>query len=117
MARTIGDPEVGLMVSRVTSAGGDVPAIVALVVTSIGDGVATTDSSGQSLYFNVTARRILGLSGNNISTTVRSHGAELYYLNDFSPLPEDELPLVRALRGEVTRDVELFVRSPTTADG
>jgi diguanylate cyclase (GGDEF)-like protein/PAS domain S-box-containing protein len=117
MTRAVGDPEVELMLSRVASAGGDVSAIVDLVLTSIGDGVAITDASGGSLYFNVAARRILGLTADNAPTTVRSHGAALYHLNDFSPVPEDELPLVRALRGEVTRDVELFVRSQTTADG
>jgi diguanylate cyclase (GGDEF)-like protein len=117
MTRTVSDPEVERMLSRVTGAGGDLAAIVDLVLTSIGDGVAITDATGQSLYFNLAARRILGLNGTDAPTTVRSHGAALYHLNDFSPLPEDELPLVRALRGEVTRDVELFVRSESTSDG
>jgi diguanylate cyclase (GGDEF)-like protein len=105
------------MLSRVTAAGGDLAAIVDLVLTSTGDGVAIADASGESLYFNPAARTILGLPGGDIATTVGSHGAALYRLNDFSPLPEDELPLVLALRGQVTRDVELFVRSAAAADG
>lgn len=105
------------MLSRVNAAGGDVAAIMDLVLTSIGDGVAITDATGESLYLNLAARRLLGLTGSTAPTTVRSHGAALYHLNDFAPLPEDELPLVCALRGEVTRDVELFVRSSSTADG
>jgi diguanylate cyclase (GGDEF)-like protein/PAS domain S-box-containing protein len=117
MTGAVSDPEVKLMLSRVGAAGGDLATIVDLVLTSVGDGVAISDASGDALYFNLAARRILGLPSSHTHATVRSLGASLYHLNDFSPLPEDELPLVRALRGEVTHDVELFVRSPTTADG
>ncbi len=117
MSPADGDAEVERMLSRVTAAGGDLASIVDLVLTSIGDGVAIADAGGQSLYFNRAARTILGLPSGGAPTTVASHGAALYHLNDFSPLPEDELPLVRALRGQVTRDVELFVRSTATADG
>jgi diguanylate cyclase (GGDEF)-like protein len=116
MARAACDPEVELMLSRFGAAGGDLAAILDLVLTSVGDGVAIAGTSDDSLYFNLAARRILGLPS-GAPVTVKSHGADLYHLNDFSPLPEDDLPLVRALRGEVTRDAELFVRSPTTADG
>jgi diguanylate cyclase (GGDEF)-like protein len=117
MSRVVNDPEADLMLSRITAAGGDVSTIVELVLAAIGDGVAITDASGESLYFNLAARNILGINAGNAPTTVRTHGATLFHLNDFAPLPENELPLVRALRGEVTRDEELFVRSSTTSDG
>lgn len=105
------------MLARVGAAGGDLTTIVDLVLTSVADGVAISDAGGGALYFNVAARRILNVSAENAPTTVQAFGASLYHLNDFSPVPEEELPLARALRGEVTYDVELFVRSRSTADG
>lgn len=117
MTHAVSDPEVALMLSRVGAAGGDLATIVDLVLTSVEDGVAISDASGDSLYFNLAARRILGFPRNHTPASVGSLGASLYHLNDFSPLSVNELPLVRALHGEVTRDVELFVRSSSTADG
>ena len=88
-----------------------------LVLSSVGDGVAICNHDGSSLYFNSAAKQILGLAANEAPIDIRAHGASLYYLNEFSAVPEDELPLVRALRGEDTSEVELFARGAGLPDG
>jgi len=88
-----------------------------LILSSVGDGVAICNQDGRSLYFNTAARAILGLAPGDAAADIRTHGASLYYLHEFTPVPEDELPLVRALRGEDTLDVELFARGPGLPDG
>jgi diguanylate cyclase (GGDEF)-like protein len=50
-------------------------------------------------------------------TTVAIQGADLSYLHDFTPVPKEQVPLVRALRGEDSNGVELFVQNPALGDG
>jgi diguanylate cyclase (GGDEF)-like protein len=88
-----------------------------LILASVGDGVAITEKSTGAVYYNTAARQILGLSPDDEPLDVRTHAADLYHLDDFNPLPEEELPLVRALLGMETVDVQLFARSALLPDG
>ena len=96
--------------------GGSHAQIIELVFASIGDGVAITNATGSAIYFNAAGRAIMGIAAEK-SADVSTHGADLYYLHDFNPLPQDQLPLVRALRGEEVKGVELFVRSEALSEG
>jgi diguanylate cyclase (GGDEF)-like protein/PAS domain S-box-containing protein len=109
--------DLARMLAELTAEGGTQEPILELILSSVGDGVAITNATGSDLYFNAAARRILGIRGDETRIDVRTHGADLTYLHDFSPIPEDQLPLVRALRGEDTTDVQLFARSDALPDG
>ena len=41
----------------------------------------------------------------------------LFFHDKITPFPPNELPLTRALYGEATDDVEMFVRNPMVPDG
>ncbi|MEP7119523.1 MAG: diguanylate cyclase [Byssovorax sp.] len=88
-----------------------------LILSSIGDGVAITDVTGEALYLNDAARQILGVSTADEPVSLRSYGADLYRLDDFNPLGDDELPLVLTLEGKSTVDLQLFARSALLPDG
>jgi diguanylate cyclase (GGDEF)-like protein len=111
------DPALATILTTLGAQGGEPLPMLELVLSSVGDGVAICNQDGGSLYFNAAARQILGLGGKDAPIDIRAHGASLYYLHEFSSVPEDELPLVRALRGEDTSDVELFARGPGLPDG
>jgi diguanylate cyclase (GGDEF)-like protein/PAS domain S-box-containing protein len=110
------DPALATILATLGAQGGEPLPMLELVLSSVGDGVAICNHDGSSLYFNSAAKQILGL-GKDTPLDIRAHGASLYYLHEFSALPEDELPLVRALRGEDTSELELFARGPGLPDG
>jgi diguanylate cyclase (GGDEF)-like protein len=87
------------------------------VLSAVGDGVLVANVDGSSLYMNAAARRILGIPAEEAPKDVHSYHPDLSYLHDFSPVPDADFPLQRALRGDDTHGVELFVRSPSLPDG
>jgi diguanylate cyclase (GGDEF)-like protein len=91
--------------------------MIELILASIGDGVAICDVTGETLYLNSAAKQILGLLAGDEPASIRSRDAELYYLDDFNPLPDKELPLALALEGKETTDLQVFARSALLPDG
>jgi diguanylate cyclase (GGDEF)-like protein len=114
---THNDPALATILTTLGAQGGEPLPMLELVLSSVGDGVAICNHDGSSLYFNSAAKQILGLLGSDAPLDIRAHGASLYYLHEFSAVPEDELPLVRALRGEDTAELELFARGAGLPDG
>jgi len=104
------EPDLRLFLT--TLAEGD-SALLKLVLDSVADGVTIANASGEVVYQNPAARAILGIPADGSPGDV----PELFYLNDFSGIPADEVPLARALRGEQTCAVEIFARGPLLADG
>ena len=87
------------------------------IIRSMGDGVVVVDAQATFTLFNPSAERILG-----IGMTDRPPGewTDLYgvfYPDRSTPVPADELPLVRAVRGEVVEDEEFFIRNPSVPAG
>ncbi|MCY4604320.1 MAG: PAS domain S-box protein, partial [Gemmatimonadetes bacterium] len=85
------------------------------IFDSISDGVIVADEQG-SLTFNQSAERIIG----GKVDTVLKHGTEeysIFYPDKVTPIPTEELPLVRALRGEATDEMEMFIRTATKPEG
>ena len=85
------------------------------IFDSISDGVIVADEQG-NLTFNQSAERIIG----GKVDTVLKHGTEeysIFYPDKVTPIPTEELPLVRALRGEATDEMEMFIRTATKPEG
>lgn len=82
------------------------------------DGVAISDAAG-NLTFNPMAESILGVKaqqGSGVAEWSSTYG--LFLPEDQkTPYPTERLPLVRALHGEVVRDVLVFCRTPDKPDG
>ncbi len=87
------------------------------VFRSVSDGVVVTDKDGEFLFVNPRAEDIVGMGP---TVTPSDEWAETYgtfYPDRKTPVQSDELPLVRAMRGEKTDDVELFIRNEARPDG
>ena len=85
------------------------------IFDSISDGVIVADENG-SLSFNPSAQRIIGTS----LEAVPDRWTEEYSIfrsDKVTPFPTDRLPLVRALRGEATDEVEMLIRTAAKPEG
>ena len=85
------------------------------IFDSISDGVIVADENG-GLTFNPSARRIIGTS----LEAVPDRWTEEYSIfrsDKVTPFPTEELPLVRALRGEATDEAEMFIRTAAKPQG
>ena len=86
------------------------------IFNSISDGVIAADAGGTFTIFNPSAESILGIGP--IATPDRwSDSYGLFFPDRVTPFPPDELPLARALKGEASDEVEMFVRNPKVPDG
>ncbi len=87
------------------------------IFNSMGDGVIAADSTGTFTIFNPSAERILGIGPINTISDRWSENYGLFFPDRVTPFPADELPLARALKGEASDEVEMFVRNPKVPDG
>jgi PAS domain S-box-containing protein len=91
--------------------------LLQLILESIADGVVVADSNGKFLLFNAAAEQVLGIGATD---TMPDQWSDRYgsYLPDAVTLyPSDELPLVRAMRGENVDAAEVFTRNAKVPDG
>jgi PAS domain S-box-containing protein len=85
------------------------------ILDSMGDGVAVSDAEQKLVLCNAAGRQIMELCG-QATTPVDGDAAHGLFLPDQqTPLPADQFPLMRAVRGETVAGVEIFVRDATNA--
>ena len=84
---------------------------------SISEGVVAIDKEGGYLVYNSKAREIFGPSMPELGLDQRSRGYGFYLADRKTLFPAEELPLRRALSGESSNDVEIFVRNPRVPQG
>ncbi|MEP0912361.1 PAS domain S-box protein [Leptolyngbya sp. GB1-A1] len=91
--------------------------LLQLILDSMSDGIVVANEQGQFLVFNPAAEQMFG---NGATATSKDEWSQQYgvFLPDrATPFPADELPLVRAIRGEEPKDVEFFVRHAQAPHG
>jgi signal transduction histidine kinase len=79
------------------------------ILSSISEGVIVSDETGKFMLMNQAAHRITGITKGDLN---QDHWSELFgcYLADgVTPCSTAELPIVKAMRGEATDDVELLL--------
>jgi rsbT co-antagonist protein RsbR len=87
-----------------------------MVIDQMSDGVILASPDGQFRIFNRAARHQFGPAPKHpIPEDSPDYG--IYRADQRTLFPRDELPVFRAVRGEATRDVELFVRHAEAPDG
>lgn len=87
------------------------------IIDSLGDGLIVADENGKFLIFNPEAERILGLGAIADSPEKWSERYGVFLPDGVTPFPAEQLPLMRAIRGEETNRVELVVRNPNVPVG
>jgi two-component system, cell cycle sensor histidine kinase and response regulator CckA len=87
------------------------------VVDSISDGIAVADTSGKYLLFNRAGEQIAGQSATSEPPQRWAEAYGVFRDDTVTPFPSGELPLARAIRGEQTEAVALFVRNAGRPEG
>jgi len=86
------------------------------VLDTIGEAIIICNEEGKIIRFNEAARRLHGLPEKPIQSSEWAGYYDLYRMDGSTPLPQEEIPLYRAFRGEQVRNAEIIVspknRSP-----
>ena len=80
------------------------------VLDSIGEGLVAADETGKFILWNPAATRIVGLSAANVPPEEWTNHYGTYLPDTVTPLPPEQNPLLRAIRGEACT-VEMYVRN------
>src|SRR5467141_4155653 len=91
--------------------------LLQLILGSIADGVVVADSNGKFLLFNAAAEQVLGIGATEATPDQWSDQYGVYLPDGMTPYQSDQLPLVRAMRGENVDAVEIFIRNPQVPKG
>jgi CheY-like chemotaxis protein len=91
--------------------------ILQAVVDSMVEGLVVTDRHGNIVLFNTGAAQIFGIGATDTTPGQWAGRYGLYLPDTLTPYPTEQLPVVRALRGEVVPGVELFLRNVQRAEG
>jgi PAS domain S-box-containing protein len=83
----------------------------------IAEGVVIADQDGRFVFWNAAAERIVGLGPVAESPSEWSSVYGLFLPDKVTPYPPQDLPLARAIRGEVVRNADLFIRGPHAPNG
>jgi PAS domain S-box-containing protein len=86
------------------------------VLDSMAEGLAAADEQGKFIIWNTAAERILGMRATDLPSQQWSEQYGLFLNDTVTSFPTDQLPMVRAIRGEVST-TEMFVRNPKIAEG
>ena len=91
--------------------------VLQAIVNSIGEGIVLADEHGRFLLFNPAAERLVGLGAVDSDPARWSEHYGIVYPDEKTPFPSEQLPLFRAIRGEPTDEVEMFVRNARLPEG
>ena len=91
--------------------------LLGAIMASLGDGVGVVDANGRFLLHNPAAKALLGVDDDVQGPQDWQQHYGLFRPDGRTPFPLEEMPLVRALRGESSDDVEMLVRNAARPDG
>ena len=91
--------------------------LVDTVFESISDGVVAADSEGKFTIFNSSAERIVGMGMMESSPDQWTHQYGIFQADRKTPFPTDQLPLLLAMQGKETDDLEMFIRNEKRPEG
>ena len=81
------------------------------IVNCISEGVLAADENGDITLQNPPVRQFVNMDAADTNLADWSSQYTLYYPDKITPIPKEELPLSRAIRGESVDDMEIFVRT------
>jgi PAS domain S-box-containing protein len=91
--------------------------LLQLILSNMSSGVVVADTTGRFLLFNPAAERMLGMGATEIPLQSWPQHYGTFLSDRVTPFPYEQLPLVRAIRGESVDEVEVFIRHPIRPDG
>jgi PAS domain S-box-containing protein len=86
------------------------------VLNNIAEGLVAADEHGHFVLWNPAAEKLLGLGPASMPQQDLASYYNVYLPDKETPFPSEQLPLVRAIRGEPST-AEMYIRNPKTARG
>ena len=83
------------------------------LLDSLGEGVSIAGADGTIVYSNQAADRILGVPRTELPSKEWADHYGMFLPDGRTRFPADQWPLIRALRGEATNEIEMVVRNRT----
>ncbi len=80
------------------------------------EGVIVADATGRFVLFNDMAEIVLGMKSRDVAMSEWSSTYGCFYPDGVTPFPSEQLPLARALRGEVS-SADVFIRNQSVPQG
>ena len=87
------------------------------IIQNLADGVIVADRNGKFICFNKVAETVLGLGALDVSSDQWSQAYGCFQPDGVTPFPSHELPLARALTGEMVGETEILIRNPERPEG
>ena len=87
------------------------------ILDSLSEGVVATNLEGEFLVANPIAQEIAGVSAVEGPPEEWSETYGTFYPDKVTPVPSTELPLYKAMQGEITDDVKLVLRNQNRPTG
>ena len=87
-----------------------------LIVDNISEGIIVADIDKKIIMANDMANEIFGIDEDDKISADLSNHFELYFPDEKTVFPSQNLPLERALNGEVTEDIEVVLWSPSAQE-
>jgi PAS domain S-box-containing protein len=81
------------------------------------DGVVIVNREGEFVFFNEAAERIVGLGAVDVPPAEWPAVYGCYLPDKVTLYPWEQLPLMRAMRGEHVRDAEIYIRNTVISSG
>jgi serine/threonine-protein kinase len=91
--------------------------ILRSILDGLSDGVVVADQTGKFLLFNPAAKRFIGVGSTDATPEEWTKRYGLYQPDKVTPCRTEELPLVRAMKGEEVDDARLFIRNAQVPEG
>ena len=92
-------------------------ALQRLILDSVADGVVVAGLDGHFVLWNSKVEQIVGTGPEAIPSERWPQHFGVYRDEGGEPIPMEELPLVRAIRGEPTDNMEIYFRHPRRSEG
>lgn len=90
--------------------------ILQSILDSMGDGVIVADETGRILFFNPEAEGLIDIAMDiTLDELPETYG--LFLPDTITPFPSADLPLTRAIHGEFSDNVEMFIRNEKVPQG
>ncbi len=91
--------------------------VLQFILDSMADGVTVIDEHARFVLRNQAAEHVAGIALDHNTPVEWLRARGVCCADGVAPLPEEHLPILRALRGASVDSAELFVRHPQTSQG
>lgn len=87
------------------------------IIDILEEGVVVADNSGELIFFNKVAEKILGIGLRNIDLTEWNKVYGTFYRDKVTPFESENLPLARAIKGESIKNEIIFIKNSRRPNG